>query len=400
MSRELFDAMVDDPKSAVIIPGYMVKGTFSEVVGSTGTRGEKIATLSGDSKPFNIRVEVISFSAHSDYRQSSDLISSINPPNIVLIHGEAKMMADLKAKLISDKQIEEHRIQTPANTETVRFQFHGHKMVKIVGKLAEQELVKGQRLQGLLVRKDFDLNLVAPEDLPAYSTMKTSKVSQRQVLEYTGTFARLQMELTRAYEPGEEPVAAAGGAQKLEVMSHVTVSMGASEALKERLTLEWEASPVADAIVEHIIAIIADIELKPGPPPAQETESEAEVEGLQRAVKLDLLKEQFGDVTLDDATKVYTITFDDGGTAIVDDENQEIKCENQRNLDKLRYALRRIENALFPMPDYFEDGDYEGESGAEGDGEGGGAAAEAAEAKATRVAALTGEMSRAAVTGK
>jgi hypothetical protein len=104
--------------------------------------------------------------------------------------------------------------------------------------------------------------------------MKTSKVSQRQVLEYTGTFARLQMELTRAYEPGEEPVAAAGGAQTLEIMSVVSVSMGA----EQRLTLEWEASPVADAIVEHIVAIVADIELKPGPPPAQETESEAEVE--------------------------------------------------------------------------------------------------------------------------
>eukprot|EP01044_Picomonas_judraskeda_P046922 COSAG03_NODE_26432_length_259_cov_0.643750_1_plen_45_part_10 len=35
MSRELFDQLCDDPKSAVIIPGYMVKGTFSESVGST-----------------------------------------------------------------------------------------------------------------------------------------------------------------------------------------------------------------------------------------------------------------------------------------------------------------------------------------------------------------------------
>ena len=50
-----------------------------------------IPTLSGETKPFNIRVEVISFSAHSDYRQSSDLITSINPPNIVLVHGEAKI---------------------------------------------------------------------------------------------------------------------------------------------------------------------------------------------------------------------------------------------------------------------------------------------------------------------
>jgi cleavage and polyadenylation specificity factor subunit 3 len=136
----------------VIIPGYMVKGTFSESVGSTYSKGEMIQTLSGDTKPFNIRIEVISFSAHSDYRQSSDLITSINPPNIVLIHGEAKMMRDLKHKLVVDKKISEERIRTPANCETVQFQFHGHKMVKVVGKLAEQELQPGQTLQGMLVR--------------------------------------------------------------------------------------------------------------------------------------------------------------------------------------------------------------------------------------------------------
>jgi hypothetical protein len=57
MSRELFDQLCDDPKSAVIIPGYMVKGTFSESVGATFSKGEMIPTLSGDMKPFNIRVE-------------------------------------------------------------------------------------------------------------------------------------------------------------------------------------------------------------------------------------------------------------------------------------------------------------------------------------------------------
>ena len=57
MSRELFDQLCDDPKSAVIIPGYMVKGTFSESVGATYSKGQMIPTLSGDMKPFNIRVE-------------------------------------------------------------------------------------------------------------------------------------------------------------------------------------------------------------------------------------------------------------------------------------------------------------------------------------------------------
>ena len=88
---------------------------------------------------------MISFSAHSDYAQSSDLITDINPPNIVLMHGEQKMMRDLKMKLISDKGIADERIRMPANCEVVTFQFHGQKMVKIVGQLAANELRPGER---------------------------------------------------------------------------------------------------------------------------------------------------------------------------------------------------------------------------------------------------------------
>jgi cleavage and polyadenylation specificity factor subunit 3 len=358
MSRELFDMWCDDPKCSVIIPGYMVKGTFSESVGSTYSKGEMIQTLSGDSKPFNIRVEVISFSAHSDYRQSSDLITSINPPNIVLVHGESKMMRDLKSRLKTDKMIADERIRTPANCETVQFQFHGHKMVKVVGKLADQELKAGQSLQGMLVRKDFDLHVVAPDDLPAYSTMKTSKVSHRQVLPYSGSFARLEMELGKAYERDE--VAPDQSASSFTVMGAVGVSMVG----EGRLALEWEASPVCDAIADHIVATVADIELTPGPPPPMETETEAQVEALARKVKLSLLREQFGTVELEEDSKVFTITNSQGGqavTAVVDDDehgDKGVKCTDERFADRVKYALRRIENALYPMPDYFEGDEY------------------------------------------
>ena len=65
------------------------------------------------------------------------------------MHGEATMMAALKKKLISDKGIADERIRMPANCETVQFQFHGQKMVKIVGQLAEDEAVSGKRVTGL-----------------------------------------------------------------------------------------------------------------------------------------------------------------------------------------------------------------------------------------------------------
>ena len=359
MSRELFDLWCDDPKCSVIIPGYMVKGTFSESVGSTYSKGEMIQTLSGDTKPFHIRVEVISFSAHSDYRQSSDLITSINPPNIVLVHGESKMMRDLKNRLMVDKKIAEDRVRTPSNCETVQFQFHGHKMVKVVGKLAEKDFAAGNSLQGMLVRKDFDLHVIAPEDLVAYSAMKTTKVSHRQVLPYSGSFARLEMELSKAYERGPDSHGHPG--TSFTVMGVVSVSIVG----QGRLALEWEAGPVCDSIADHIVATVADIELAPGPPPALETESEAQVEALARTVKLKLLREQFEKVEMDSVSKTFTISnvIDNGSciTAIVNDDehgNKGVQCEDARFADRVKYALRRIENALYPMPDYFEGDEY------------------------------------------
>ena len=54
MSRELLDMWCDDKKNTVIIPGYMVKGTFAETVG--GAKPSTITTLSGEEKKFNMEV--------------------------------------------------------------------------------------------------------------------------------------------------------------------------------------------------------------------------------------------------------------------------------------------------------------------------------------------------------
>ena len=90
---------------------------------------------------------------------------------------------------------------------------------------------------------------------------------------------------------------------------------------------------------------------------------------MAREVKLKLLREQFGTVEMNAETKTFTITNTDGESPIIaivnDDEegNKGVECEDERFADRVKYALRRVENALYPMPDYFEDGDdYSGDS--------------------------------------
>ena len=41
-------------------------------------------------------VEAISFSAHADYEQTSGFLNELQPPHVVLVHGEAEKMGKLK----------------------------------------------------------------------------------------------------------------------------------------------------------------------------------------------------------------------------------------------------------------------------------------------------------------
>jgi cleavage and polyadenylation specificity factor subunit 3 len=46
------------------------------------------------------QVAYISFSAHTDYKQTSGFIRALKPPHVVLVHGEANEMSRLKAALV------------------------------------------------------------------------------------------------------------------------------------------------------------------------------------------------------------------------------------------------------------------------------------------------------------
>jgi predicted metal-dependent RNase len=45
-------------------------------------------------------VSYISFSAHTDYKQTSGFIRALKPPHVILVHGEANEMNRLKAALV------------------------------------------------------------------------------------------------------------------------------------------------------------------------------------------------------------------------------------------------------------------------------------------------------------
>lgn len=90
--------------------------------------------MAGQKLPLKLSVNYISFSAHTDYQQTSEFIRLLKPPHVVLVHGEANEMNRLKSALIReyehdpDSQIQ---IYNPRNTIAVELHFKGEKTAKV-----------------------------------------------------------------------------------------------------------------------------------------------------------------------------------------------------------------------------------------------------------------------------
>jgi cleavage and polyadenylation specificity factor subunit 3 len=80
LSRELFESWCTDSKNGVIIAGYCVEGTLAKTILS---EPEEIMTMSGQKLPLKMSVDYISFSAHTDYQQTSEFIRILKPPTVV-----------------------------------------------------------------------------------------------------------------------------------------------------------------------------------------------------------------------------------------------------------------------------------------------------------------------------
>lgn len=114
--------------------------------------------MSGQKLPLKMSVDYISFSAHTDYQQTSEFIRALKPPHVVsggvlrrgrqvagqvsccycgfqiLVHGEQNEMARLKAALIREYEDNDEvhiEVHNPRNTEAVTLNFRGEKLAKV-----------------------------------------------------------------------------------------------------------------------------------------------------------------------------------------------------------------------------------------------------------------------------
>ncbi len=71
------------------------------------------------------------------------------------------------------------QILTPLNGETVALALKAEKVAKVVGKLASEDLKDSELVSGLMVCKDFNYTLMAPEDLHNYTQITSASINQK-----------------------------------------------------------------------------------------------------------------------------------------------------------------------------------------------------------------------------
>ncbi|XP_078696689.1 cleavage and polyadenylation specificity factor subunit 3-like [Branchiostoma floridae x Branchiostoma belcheri] len=343
LSRELFESWCTDRRNGCIIAGYCVEGTLAKHIMS---EPEEITTMSGQKIPLKCSVDYISFSAHTDYQQTSDFIRQLKPPHVVLVHGEANEMSRLKAAVIReyeddpDVNIEVHN---PKNTQAVELYFRGEKMAKVMGSLASKKPEQGDRLSGILVKRNFNYHLVAPSDISNYTDLATSTVTQRQSIQYVGPFSLLQQHL----------MLLSGDVEQIEVQEKPALRVFKAVTIIQEpgmVVLEWTANPVndmfADAVVTVILKVGTDPKMQKIIPSPTKTNKQHFTDKLT-----DLMTDLYGEKAITHMTKgdIMAVTVD-GKTANICLDTLEVECEADEDFQQtVSQSVSRLYHSLTPV---------------------------------------------------
>ncbi len=392
-SRQLFDRWCQNSKNALVIPGYCPEGTLAKHV---LTEPKEVQLLSGQVVPLKMSVHYISFSAHADYTQTSEFLSTLNPAKVVLVHGESTEMGRMKSALQRRFENEGKSIEifNPKNCETVSMEFKVDRHVRAVGRLAErlnsgkggsgapasastsasaaekggkergEGSGEGERVSGLLVQKGFKHTLLDAEDLQTYTQLSANTVLQKQIIPIQIPFVALQEQLSHIFDgvttferKGKEVISISPGVE----LQHEDENM---------VLMQWKSDPIADTIADSVIAVLLQLQMKPtsyvkaangvpyralqsaataakeekaGAGPASSPASAPEA-GLIDEV----LESIFGKVETDHKLMAWVVNVGEV-RATIDMRTHTVECKDDRVKSQIKVAIKRIVQALYPI---------------------------------------------------
>ncbi|XP_027855711.1 cleavage and polyadenylation specificity factor subunit 3 [Xiphophorus couchianus] len=346
LSRELFESWCTDKRNGVIIAGYCVEGTLAKHIMS---EPEEITTMSGQKLPLKMSVDYISFSAHTDYQQTSEFIRALKPPHVILVHGEQNEMARLKAALIREYEDNDQvhiEVHNPRNTEAVTLNFRGEKLAKVMGSLADKKCAQGQRVSGILVKKNFNYHILNPSDLSTYTELAMSTVKQNQAIPFTGPYSLLVCHLRNL----------TGDVEELDGTEKKTLKIFKSITLVHEVgmvVLEWVANPLNDMYADAITTVVLEVQSNPKAQKVMETQSTTmDMDVFQTRLEV-MLQDMFGEDCVDFSDGKVISVMVDGQTVHISLETRAVYCEDDVSEDDslremVELAVQRLYDALNP----------------------------------------------------
>jgi len=238
------------------MPGYTVSGTLGHEVMSEPTA---ITTQAGDVIPVNLSIEYISFSAHSDFRQTSEFIEELNPTHVVLVHGAEEEMRRLRRGLHQKFGEGKLEVLCPKNCQAVEMAFHAQSVANVIGTLAEvRPGASGGTITGLLLRQNFSYRLVADEELAQHTTLNTVSIVQRPSLPFHGDPDALRQELSQLFDVQDGGLGN-DGLQRFDVAGAVVISVDVRQC---KAQLEWQSTAANDLVGDAVASLLLRVEAR------------------------------------------------------------------------------------------------------------------------------------------
>ena len=386
LSRQLFDRWCQDARNACVIPGYCVEGTLAKLIMS---EPKEVPLLSGQIVPLKMSVTYISFSAHADYNQTADFLSTLSPENIILVHGEANEMGRMKAALQRKFELEKRDIHlfNPKNCQTVSMEIKKDKLIKAVGSIAlRAEEEEAPVLDGLLLERNSEAKFIGLDDLETYTQLKAGTITQKLNIPLPGSFQQFREDVLATFDAVEEVPASETpfGLPALLLPLNVKIY----HASGTHCLLEWEADPLADTIADAVVALslhedenagryaaavgglgppagaapggaepaatVNGVKIKAEPGVKQEEaggvgiKAEVDAERIDVQVMTSLLTSVFGEVELDLQEGAWLVRVDDV-VASVDVASLRVECKDAALSDRISEAVQRVQSALHPI---------------------------------------------------
>ncbi|XP_071699058.1 cleavage and polyadenylation specificity factor subunit 3-I-like [Rutidosis leptorrhynchoides] len=256
-------------------------------------------------------------------------------------------MGRLKQKLVSSFADRNTKLYTPKNCQSAEMPFNVEKMAKTIGRLAERVPEdEGECVSGLLVKKGFSYQIIAPDDLHVFSQLSTANVTQRITIPYSGAFGVIKHRLKQIYESVESSTDEESGVPSLKVHDKVTVRQDS----ENHLSLQWTADPISDMVSDSVVALVLNAS-REMPKVVVETEpakDEAEEQKKTGKIVDTLLWNMFGNVKHGEDGRLV-ISVDDN-VAYLDKQKGEVESEHEGLKERVKLAFTRIQTAVKPIP--------------------------------------------------